>query len=136
MLYHKDELSRDDGGFGRYLGRTADGKQAKFRLGADENKSRLAAAQLSLLWTRLESQGKNWGHATLLLAKAIAKGQMEVTLSHPHRGSRNIRRLGDGPQQSIRGHHPGRRVRFCSWGLLPWMARGCARPGSAPAYFT
>ncbi|MBL8794510.1 MAG: hypothetical protein JNM56_11435 [Planctomycetia bacterium] len=83
MLYRKDELSRDDRGYVRYLGRTSDGKQAKFRLGADENKARLAAARLSLLWSRLESQGRTWGHATLLLAKAIAKGEMEVTFSHP-----------------------------------------------------
>ena len=70
--YRKQELSRDDRGFFRYLG----GK--RFRLGQDERTAKIASAKLESLFARV---GDWTDPIAPMIASAIARGEQQMTLA-------------------------------------------------------
>ena len=91
------------GQFYREIGKRQNGKAPRFYLGSDERQATANVARLEGLWTGIETRWQDlhdeeltedpvacWDDETLLLGRAISKGEWRITLEPPDDGSQEI----------------------------------------------
>src|SRR5690242_5320203 len=95
---HKSELGTDSrGNFRRRLGKRLDGQIQTFYLGTNEREAEKRNHALEELWERTKvdwpNVGATWTEAMLQVAKAIARGDKEITVERPEGMKGNLARL-------------------------------------------
>lgn len=91
------------GQFYREMGKKANGKSPRFYLGANEKKAALNVNRLEALWDAVEERWKHWSRegladdpfpcwddVTLLLGRAVGKGEWTVMVEPPDDGPQEV----------------------------------------------